>query len=296
MKWNLKKAITTRTPSSLYTLKIWVHFYTTIPYHILNNLVLVPVFASFTGSVPKLINTPKPKLLTAQTRPKKSSWFRKGSKAQPIKLAKLTSASLFLNFINLSLSPISTDDFQPHGFHKLVFAKSGRSGHFSICTRQVYNRWNNIHQLLFNVFYFSTDVIVFGHKFFKNEIVSLNRAVINSKHFWKRYLNLVEYSTGVVGGSLTSKLLKAMRVFKIQLAFVADATLHYKTSLLLKRQDVITIGVVSYTQNPWLFTYPIPVHANGYLSQYYFIRYIYCMKQTGLSARNAEILSLWVSL
>ena len=60
----------------------------------------------------------------------------------------------------------------------------------------------------------------------------------------------MEYSTGVIGGSLTSKLLKAMRVFRVQLAFIADATLHYKTSLLLKRQDVITMGVVSYTQNP----------------------------------------------
>jgi len=237
----------------------------------------------------------KPKVLVGCTKPIAGSWFRRGSKVQPLKLASSVSTPLFLNFIELSLSSISADNFQPHGFYHLMFAKSGQKGHFSVCIRQVYNRWRNLHQLLYNIFYFNTDVLVFAHKIFKNEIVSINKTLIHSKHFWKRYLYLVEYSTGVVGGSLTSKLLKAMRVFRVQLAFIADATLHYKTSLLLKRQDVITMGVVSYTQSPWLLTYPIPVHASGYLSQYYFIRYLYYLRSAGLAARNTELLSLWIN-
>jgi|688.fasta_scaffold50923_4 hypothetical protein len=174
-----------------------------------------------------------------------------------------------------------------------MFMDHSSGGSITLNLKRSFMRWQGMYSLLYNVFYYNNDLLVFGHKFFKMDILALNTlSGVSLKAFFK-YSSTFYYLKESSYGSANDRLIHVLKNFKIHTAFISDLTNHEKTSVNLRKCRVYTIGVISFGSNPWVLSYPLPVQSNGLFSQYYFIRYLYHIQQQAASARYDQLKLFW---
>ena len=199
---------------------------------------------------------------------------------------------LFKIFINLNLNPYSTY-MRPHAVFNIMFMDHSSHGSVTLNLKRSFMRWQGMYSLLYNVFYYSNELLIFGHKFFKTDILALNTlGGISLKTFFK-YSAVFYYLKESSYGSTTDRLIHVLKNFRIQTAFISDLTNHEKTSVNLRKCRIYTIGIIGFGSNPWVLSYPLPIQANGLFTQYYFIRYLYHIQQQSASARYDQLRLFW---
>jgi hypothetical protein len=209
--------------------------------------------------------------------------------------AKFLNLNFFSTVIGHSLTSY-TNFTKPHGNFLLLFMDHNRYGSFTLNLKRCYSRWQNTYALVYNIFYYNYNLNVFGHKIFKFDILTLNTTVdITSLNLYK-YTLLFHYFKDSIYGSNLVKVMKSVHTLQIETAFITDLMNNEKMARNLKVCDVYTVGIVAFNDDPWSVSYPVPVHANGLFTQYYFIRYIYHMKQNALLSRYEQYIKIWNSL
>lgn len=146
--------------------------------------------------------------------------------------------------------------------------------------------------LLYNLFYYEHKIILFGSKIFKLDILSLNSASGGGLTTFFKYPILFFLLKESLYGANLVKSFDAIKLFNFETAFISDLTNNEKMARNLKTCNIYTIGIVACTEDPWTVSYPIPVHANGLFSQYYFIRYLYYIQQNASYSRYKKLLKL----
>lgn len=195
-------------------------------------------------------------------------------------------------FIVLSLNPY-VKYTRPHAFFNIMFMDHNRVGSFTFNLKRCYMRWSGSYVLLYNLFYYNHNILIFGHKIFRVDILALNTLTCPpSKFFFKHATPFYNFKDSIYGSTMDN-LIKVLKAFKLQTAFISDLTNHEKTAVSLKKADVYTVGIVPFSTNPWVVSYPIPVHSSGMFTQYYFIRYIYHVQQQASFSRFDQLKNLW---
>lgn len=202
------------------------------------------------------------------------------------------SLNLFKMFMTLGLNPYA-EYTRPHAIFNIMFMDHSGHGSITLNLKRCYMRWQGTYALLYNLFYYNHDVVVFGHKIFRIDILAINTVTSPSlKHLFKHITPFYNLRDSLFGSNI-DHLITAVKVFKVQTAFVSDSTNHEKMSINLKKCDVYTLGIIPFASNPWVLSYPIPVHASGLFTQYYFIRYIYHIQQQASFAGFNQLYSIW---
>lgn len=216
-------------------------------------------------------------------------------KQQPKKLSKTIHLNMFISFITLNLNPYIKYE-QPHTQFTLFFMNSNSSGSFTLNLKKCYMRWHATHALLYNLFYYDNNIITFGHKIFKTDILTLNTIICPTSTAWFKYVDKFPGFKDTLYGSNVTNLFETVKTFQIETAVLTDMTTNIKTATNLQICDIYTLGIISYSDNPWVVSYPIPVYANGLFTQYYFIKYLYNIHQTANNARFKQYVQLWNNL
>lgn len=199
---------------------------------------------------------------------------------------------LFKIFINLNLNPYSTY-MRPHAIFNIMFMDHSGHGSVTLNLKRAFMRWRGMYSLLYNVFYYNNELLIFGHKFFKTDILALNTLNgVSLKAFFK-YSSVFYYLKESSYGSTNDRLIHVLKNFKIQTAFISDLTNHEKTSVNLRKCRIYTIGIIGFGSNPWVLSYPLPIQSNGLFAQYYFIRYLYHIQQQAISSRYEQLRLFW---
>lgn len=199
---------------------------------------------------------------------------------------------LFKLFMILSLSPYSKYT-RPHAIFSIMFMDHTRRGSVTLNLKRCFMRWQGTYALLYNLFYYSQDLLIFGHKLFKIDILALNSTTCPSINTFFKYSTSFAHLKDSIYGSNVSNLFRLLKCFRIETAFVSDMANHEKTALNLKKADVYTIGIITFSSNPWVLSYPIPTHSDGMFAQYYFIRYLYHIQQQASFSRFKQLHDVW---
>lgn len=199
---------------------------------------------------------------------------------------------LFKVFVNLSLSSYAKYT-RPHPAFNIMFMDCSGHGSITLNLKRCFMRWNGTHALLYSLFYYTNRLIVFGHKLFRTDIIALNAASGVPLQTFFKYSAPFFYLQNSTYGEIIANIIRGLRAFKVETAFISDLTSHDKTSIGLRRSNVYTIGIVAFSSNPWVLAYPIPVHSNGLFTQYYFIKYLYHIQQQASAARFRKVRTFW---
>lgn len=208
---------------------------------------------------------------------------------------KFLNLHFFAIVINQSITSY-TNFTKPHGNFLLLFMDHNRYGSFTLNLKRCYSRWQNTYALIYNIFYYNYNLNVFGHKIFKFDILTLNNTTNASSLNLYKYTFLFHYFKDSIYGSNLVKVMSSVQTLQIETAFISDLANNEKMARNLKICDVYTVGIVAFGDDPWAVSYPVPVHANGLFTQYYFIRYIYHMKQNASLSRYDQYRKIWNSL
>lgn len=206
----------------------------------------------------------------------------------------LINFNIFFTFMSLSMAPYSKYS-RPHTFFTLLFMDHNRYGSFTLNLKRCYMRWIGTYSLLYNLFYYNHDVIIFGHKIFRIDILAINTVTCKKLNTMSKYSTLFNQFRESLYGANVVDLMYDVDTFEIETAFITDMTSLEKLATNLQVCDVYTIGIVSFADNPWAVAYPVPVHSNGLFTQYYFIRQLYHLQQNSAYTRFINLKNLWTN-
>lgn len=143
------------------------------------------------------------------------------------------------------------------------------------------NKWLNITNLFYNLFFYEIPLLCFSTSLFKKELLSLNWKLNKNLHsYWK----LIEPSFYMIKNKILNNeflLFNYLSKRNYQLAFIFDVLFHQKTLFFLKRNQFYTIGLIPLQYNLNLVNFSIPVSTSNSFNNIFFLRLlIYIQKQT----------------
>jgi len=139
---------------------------------------------------------------------------------------------------------------------------------------KLFRRWQDFFHLIFNLFFYKIDMLYFGNRVFRRQVLALNWSSFKQvRHLWSFIQpHLFEKSNHreVAVGWIFHYL--AVRNFSI--AFVFDIIFHKVTLYYLHKWKFYTIGSVSITHNLQNLNFALPVASDSLLMHLFFLRLI----------------------
>lgn len=154
-------------------------------------------------------------------------------------------------------------------------------------TRQMFNRWVDAHNFMFNLFYVQSIGQLLSNKFFIEESMMFNW------HLSLKYYKLYKYIQPFFifkdlphGGYLHSNMVLFLKQ-KLDYMLIVDMNNHKTLITNLKRYHFYLIGAVPINYSPWLVSYPVPLAGDSLLNQLFFLKWLFSIK---LSANAAKFM------
>lgn len=202
---------------------------------------------------------------------------------------------MFKTFIKLnsnSAHNITTTHFS----FKSFYMGHRRGGLVILNTRKLFTRWKDIYHLLFNLFFYKLDMLLFGSSFFKSELLALNWQNMEKFKFMWRYtrpfLTLKSNKITTYGDFVFSRI----GSLGFRLSLLVDVLYHNKTIYYLHRSGFYTMGLVPVNYNMNSVNFAIPTSSDSLMAQIFFIRFTTLVKQSTLTSRYNDLKRLWLSV
>ena len=162
-----------------------------------------------------------------------------------------------------------------------------------IDSKKFINRWKDAYDLIFNIFFFNYNPLIFSTKFFKNETLSINW---NYNYF---DINLWNYFFPFFIFKLTkynhksSFFFEKLNFLNINFFLITDCTYHFKNVHYMKKKNSYTVGLVNVNLNPWIISYPIISFFDSFISQSLFFKFIIIIKKLVFLKKFIFLKKLW---
>ena len=154
-------------------------------------------------------------------------------------------------------------------------------------------RWKDAYDLIFNIFYYNFNPLIFGSPFFKNQILSLNWNYNNFEvNIWKYYFSFFIFKLNNFS-SKSDFFYSKLRDLNINFFFVTDCFYHFKNLHYFKRHDYYTVGLININISPWLISYPIISFFDNFLIQLFFIKLLIYLQKQVLLIKYKFFLKIW---
>lgn len=185
--------------------------------------------------------------------------------------------NLFLKFNEVS----TTASWETHSNFSILFQIFCRKKKIIFSSQRLFLLWLSNFLFLENIFYYDLLTFVTGPKCFKNEITSLlaGESFFLKKKFTKIF-NLLSFSEI----KYNFMILLFLRKLKIDntcdlTALLLNTTQRQKTLHFFRNTNVFTIALVPTYTNPWIVQYPLfTINLNVFI-QFFFLKYLFFLKQ-----------------
>jgi len=191
-----------------------------------------------------------------------------------ISLISKNSFSIFkiFNLFFLFNYSIYNMNFKAHHLYKLFYFFSLKNKISLIDSNKFLNRWKDAYDLLYNVFYYDFNPIIFGSNLFKNEILSLNwNYGIFDINLWKFYFPFFVFKLNKFNKK-TDFFFEKLSSLGVNFYLITDCEYHFKNIHYIKKKYFYSIGLVNINMDPWSVTYPIISFFESFLTQLFFFK------------------------
>lgn len=160
----------------------------------------------------------------------------------------------------------------------------------------IFKKWQDSLNLLFNFFFYSITLILFGSFFFKSEIKSFNWSFfISNFHLWKQ--NYLFFFTKIFSfNSQIDFFFQKLITNKMSTYFITDCNYHFKLLQQLKKKNCYTIGLISNNITPNLISYPIIGFFEILIVQFFFIKNLLLIKKIAVYHKFILNKKYWTNL
>ena len=161
-----------------------------------------------------------------------------------------------------------------HDFHynyKLLFSSMVKKV-FMVNNNHFITQWLNSFSLIYNIFYYKLNPLIFGSPIFKKEILGLNW---NNCSYTFNLWNLVSPTFIFQNNHFSVKndfFYKQLNSSGLSVVLVSDSYYHYKNLYYFKKHNFFSIALTQSNLDPWLVTYAIPALSNNFFTQYFFLK------------------------
>jgi hypothetical protein len=150
-------------------------------------------------------------------------------------------------------------------------------------------RWVDSYNLLFNLFYSDASVQLMSNKLFIEESMIFNWHFSSKNYKLFKYIQPTFIFKDLTHGSSIHTSMVALFIQNLDLSIFVDIKNHQKLLVYLNKSSLYSIGLIPAHSSPWAVSYPIPSFADGALMQFYFIRWIFYIKNQSDYLRFSNI-------
>lgn len=199
----------------------------------------------------------------------------------------------FYIFIKLSLSSQKLT-LKPHHSFKSFFVKNKLNGSSLILNiSKIRNKYFTFFSLILNMYFYKLPMLIFGHVFFKSEILSINWVHL-SKFIYKLRLNdIILFITPFKRSQHLIKIFKLIKKSILKYAFIIDTTYHATTIEYLNKLSVLTIGPIPIIYNSKDLDITLPITTDNIFLQHFFLKLILSIKKYTEYKNYNLVLNLW---
>lgn len=201
---------------------------------------------------------------------------------------------LFKPYLTLN-TVFHTFRYKIHASFSFFFLRHVAGGTSVASIRKLFTRWKDAYLLLFNLFYYKIDLLVFGTSVFKNELLGLNWDTLSRLKVSWRYTKPFLFHRPNKIDRLGDWLFARIRIFGINSAFVLDVLYHKKTIHYLHRSGFYTIGAVPTTSHIKSVNFALPTSLDSGLTQLFFLRFTLVIKKQASGFFFSKVYSDWLN-
>lgn len=201
---------------------------------------------------------------------------------------------LFKPYLTLN-TVFYTFRYKIHATFASFFIRHVAGGTSVVSIRKLFVRWKDAYLLLFNLFYYKIDLLVFGTSVFKNELLGLNWDVFSRLKVSWRYTRPFLFHRSNKIDRLGDWLFKRIRIFGVNSAFVLDVFYHKKTIHYLHRAGFYTIGAVPTTAHIRSVNFALPTSLDSGLTQLFFLRFTLVVKKQASGFFFYKVYAGWLN-
>ena len=179
-------------------------------------------------------------------------------------------------------------------FRLFFLAGSPEKSHVTlISSKKYFARWLDSYNLMFNLFYVDPNVQLLTNKTFIEEALVFNWHLSVKDYKLFKFLQPFFTFKDVTHGATIHSGIFLILLQKLDFTILVDLRNHKKILQYLQRYSMYTVGLVPINYSPWRVSYPVPTFADSSISQYYFLRWLFCIKSDASSSRYSLLLSNW---
>lgn len=191
---------------------------------------------------------------------------------------------------------LNTDQFKYHYNFRLFYIQNISNDVAVIDVKKFLNRWNDALNLLFNIFFYDFNPLLFSSSWFKTETLALNW---NYNHFdintWKYYFPFFVFKLNNYN-SKTGFFFEKLSSLNINFFIVTDCFYHYKNLFYMRKKNCYSIGLVNVNIDPWVIAYPIVSFFESLLVQLFFFKLVILIQRQALLLKFLFFKNLWSEL
>lgn len=199
---------------------------------------------------------------------------------------------LFTVFVRVNM--VSQNELTaPHHSFRTFYLSGVKGGLVIITIPKLFQRWKSFYFLLFNLYYYSVDILTFSPSFFKKEVLSLNWVFHKNFQFMWRYTRpfLVFKPNKITNHG--DFVFRKLRSLGLSVGIVTDVLYHNKTIYYLRRTSFYSIGLVPTIYNAYTVDFAVPTAYESIFTQIFFVRFLIRTKQDASTNFFSQLQKLW---
>lgn len=178
-------------------------------------------------------------------------------------------------------------------FYNFFFLKNNNQTLTIFNAYKLLKRWENSYLLIFNIFYYNYNPLVFSNPLFKNFTLPLNWFINKwDIKIWKYYFSFFIYRTNRYSTKVDFFYQK-LKEHNFEFFLITDSLYHFKNLYYFKKHFFFTVGIVTANTNPWILDYPIFSFIDSYLIQLFFIKLIFYINKQILFFKFIFFKKIW---
>ncbi len=185
--------------------------------------------------------------------------------------------------------------FKPHANLKFFYLYTNSKKLIIIDSIKFLKRWNDAYDLIFNIFFYKFNPLIFSTNLFKNETLALNWNYNNFEvNSWKYYFPFFIFKLNNYNRKMDFFLNK-LTLSNVNFFFITDCLYHFKNLHYFSKKNFFSIGLIDGSLNPWLVTYPIVSFFENFLIQLFFFKFLIFIEKKVLITKYFLYKNVWLN-
>lgn len=156
-------------------------------------------------------------------------------------------------------------------------------------------RWKESYDLIFNIFYYNFNPLVFSSNLFKNETLALNwNYNIFDVNVWRYYFPFFIFKISNFNRK-TDFFFDKIYTRGINFFIITDCQYHFKNLHYINKKNFYSIGLVNVNLDPWIVTYPIVTFFENFLTQMFFFKILIFIERKVLLEKYVFFKRIWLN-